>query len=71
MTKIFPDEITEGTNSLDLKQEVVFNVVHTWAEDYAKHYRHDVEPAHIFFSDSGGIGRSNFINVIYNTTTKT
>ena len=29
MTKIFPDEITEGTNSLDLKQEVVFNEVHT------------------------------------------
>ena len=32
MPKVLPDyEITEGKNSLNLKQREVYNVVHAWA----------------------------------------
>ena len=36
--KILPgDETAKGINSLNSKQMEVFNVVHTWAEDYVKY----------------------------------
>ena len=55
MPKILPDdEITEGIDSLNLKQREVFNVVHTRVEDYVKYNEHDVEPVYIFFSGRGG-----------------
>ena len=38
MPKILPgDETAKGINSLNSKQMKVFNVVHTWAEDYVKY----------------------------------
>ena len=38
------DEIAEGINNLHLKKKEVFNVFHTWDEDYVKHNWHNVEP---------------------------
>ena len=72
MPQILPDdEITEGTNSLNSKQREVFNVVHTWAENYVKYDGHDVEPVHIFLSGSGGTGESHLVKVIRNAISKT
>ena len=42
------DKIAKGTNSLDLKERKVFNVVHIWAQDYVKYNGHNVKPGHIF-----------------------
>ena len=42
---IADDEIKEDTNSLNLNQTEVFNVVHTLAEDYVKYNGRNVEPA--------------------------
>ena len=67
--QILPDdETTEGMNSLNSKQREVFDVVHSRAKDYVKYDRHNVEPIHIFFSGSGGTGKSNLVKVIYNAT---
>ena len=35
---------------LDSKQAEVSSVIHTWAKDYVKYDKHDVEPVHIFLS---------------------
>ena len=38
MLQILPDDkITKGINSLNSKQRKIFNVVQTWAKDYAKY----------------------------------
>ena len=38
MLQILPDDkITKGMNSLNSKQRKIFNVVQTWAKDYAKY----------------------------------
>ena len=68
MPKIFPhDKIAEGINSLNSKQRKVFNMVfkslYKWAKDYVKYDGHDVEPAHLFLSGSGGMGKSNLVKV--------
>ena len=71
MPKILPgNDIAEGINSLNSKQREVFNVVHTWAKDYVKYNGHNVEPAHIFLSGSGGTGKSHLVKVIYNAISK-
>ena len=72
MPQILPDdEIAKGVNSLNSKQREVFNVVHTWAKDYVKYNRHDVEPVHLFLSGSGETGKYDLMKVIYNAISKT
>ena len=67
MPQILPDdEIAKGINSLNSEQREDFNVVHTWVKDYVKYDGHNVEPIHIFFSDSGGTGKSHLEKVTYN-----
>ena len=67
MPQILPDdEIAEGINSLNPKQGEVFNVVYKWTKDYVKYDGHNVEPIHIFLSDSGGTGKSHLGKVIHN-----
>ena len=68
---LLDDEIGKSINSLNSKQRVVFNVVHTWAEDYVKCDGHNVEPIYIFLSGSGGRGKSYLVKVIYNAISKT
>ena len=46
-------------------------MVYKWAKDYVKYDGHNIEPIHIFFSDSGGIGKSHLGKVIYNAISKT
>ena len=71
MSQVLPDdEIAKGTNSLNSKQRVVFNLVHTWAKNFVKYDRHDVEPVHIFLSGSGGTAKSHLVKVIYNAISK-
>ena len=70
--QILPDdEIVEGINSLNSKQKEVFNVVHTWTKDYVKCDGHSVEQNHLFFSGSGGTGKSHLVKVICNAILKT
>ena len=72
MPEILPDdEIAKAINSFNSKKREVFNVVHTWAKDYVIYDAHDVEPVHVFLSDSGGTGKSHLVKVIYNTISKT
>ena len=63
-------EIAKGVNSLNSKQREVFNVVYKWAKDYVICNGHNVEPVYIFFSDSGGTGKSHLVEVIYNAISK-
>ena len=42
-------------------------MVHTWTKNFAKCDGHDVEPMHIFLSDSGGTDKSNLVRVISKT----
>ena len=71
MPQIFQDDqIAEGINSLNSKQREVFNMVHTWTEDYVKYDRDNVQPIHIFTSSSGGTGKSHLGKVIYKTILK-
>ena len=61
MPQILPDdEITEGINFLNSKLKQFFNVVHT----YKSHI-------HVFFSGSGGTGKSHLVKPIYNAISKT
>ena len=61
MPQILPDdEITEGINFLNSKLKQFFNVVHT----YKSHI-------YIFFSGSGGTGKSHLVKPIYNAISKT
>ena len=46
-------------------------MVHILAKNYIKYNGHEVEPEHIFFSDSGETGKSYFVKVIYNNISKT
>ena len=72
MSQILPGgEIAKGINSLNSKQREVFNVVHTWANDYVKYDGHDVQPVHIFLSGSGGTGKSLLVKVRCNAISKT
>ena len=64
---LLDDEIEKGINSLNSKQREVCNVVHTWTKSFAKCDGHDVEPMHIFLSDSGGTDKSNLVRVISKT----
>ena len=53
MLQILPDnEIVEGINSLNSKQREIFNMVHTWAKEYIKYDRHNVELIHMLLSGS-------------------
>ena len=71
MPKILPDdEIAKGKNSLNSKKREVFNVIHTWANNYVKYDRHNVEPIHIFLSDSGGTRKPHLVKVINNAISK-
>ena len=72
MRKILPyDKFAEGINSLNSKQREVFNVVHTWAKDYVKYDKRNVEPTHMFLSGSGSTGTSHLLKVIYNAISNT
>ena len=72
MPQILQDgEIAKGVNSVNSKQREVFNVVYKWTKDYVKCNGHNVEPVYIFFSDSGGTGKSHLVKVIYNAISKT
>ena len=72
MPQVLPgDEIAKGISSLNSKQREVFNVVHTWAKLFVKYDEHDVEPVHIFLSDSGGTGKSHLVKVTYKAISKT
>ena len=63
-SQILPDdEMVESTNSLNLKEKEVFNVVHTWAEDYVKYDGHNVELINIFLSGSECTGKLNDIQL--------
>ena len=44
-------------------------MVHNWAKDYEKHNA-NLEPVQIFFSRSGGTGKSHLVKVIYNAILK-
>ena len=44
-------------------------MVHTWAKDYEKH-NGNLEPVQIFFSGSGGTGKSHLVKVRYNAISK-
>ena len=46
-------------------------MVHTWAKDYVIYDAHNAEPIHVFFSGSGGTGKSHLVKVIYNAISKT
>ena len=71
MPQILPDyEIVKGINYLNSKQREVFNVAHIWVKDYMKYGGHYVEPVHMFLSDSGGMGKSHLMKVIYNAISK-
>ena len=71
MPQIFQDDqITEGINSLNSKQREVFNMVHTWANEYVKYDRDNAQPIHIFTSSSGGTGKSYLGKVIYKAILK-
>ena len=72
MPQILPDdEVVKGTNSLNLKQRQVFNVVHTWVKDYVKFDGHSVETIHIFLSGSGGTSKSYLVKTLSSTISKT
>ena len=72
MSQILPDDrITKGINFLNTKQREVFNVVHTWTNNYVKYDEHVVEPVHILLSGSGGTGKSHLVRVTYNAISKT
>ena len=62
--------MAKAINSLHLKQREVFNVIHTWANDYVKNNEHDVEAVHIFFSGSRGTVKSHLVKTIYNAKSK-
>ena len=49
----------------------VIHVVHSWAKDYVKYDRHNVEPIQIFLSGSGSTGKSHLVKVIYSAVSKT
>ena len=36
-------------------------MVHTWAKDYVIYDAHNAEPIHVFFSGSGGTGKSHLV----------
>ena len=55
---------------LKFKAKKVFNVVHTWAEDYVNCKENDVGPIHKFLSGSGATGKSHLVKVIYNAISK-
>ena len=44
---------------------LVVSVIHTWTKDYIKENGHNVEQVLLFLSESGGIGNSNLMKVIY------
>ena len=46
-------------------------MIHTWAKDYVIYDAHNAEPIHVFFSGSGGTGKSHLVKVIYNAISKT
>ena len=45
-------------------------MVYKWTKDYVKCNGHNVEPVYIFFSDSGGTGKSHLVKVIHNAISK-
>ena len=72
MMQILPDNyITGGINALNSKQREIFNVFYKWAKESVKCNEHNVEPIHIFLSDSGGTGKSHLVKVMYNAISKT
>ena len=60
------DEISEGINSLNLKQRQMFNMVHTWGKDHVNNNGNNVQLIHIFTSGSGDTGETYLVKVIYN-----
>ena len=61
------DQITEGTNSLNLNQRENFNVFHKWAKDYVKCYGNNEEPlTHVYFA-----GKSKLAETIHNVISET
>ena len=40
-------------------------MIHTWTKDYIKENGHNVEQVLLLISESGGIGNSNLMKVIY------
>ena len=72
MLQILPDnEIVEGINSLNSKQREIFNMVHTWAKEFIKYDRHNVELIHMLLSGSGSTGKSHLVKVIFEVMSKT
>ena len=65
------DEIKEGINSLNSKQEEAINMVHTWVKDYVKHNAHNVEPIYIFISGRICTAKFYLVKVTYNAISKT
>ena len=45
-------------------------MIHTWANNYLQHNRHNVEPINIFLSASGGVRKSHLVKVIYKFISK-
>ena len=60
------DEISEGINSLNLKQREMFNMVHTWAKDHLNNNGNNVQLINIFTSGSGDTGKTYLVKLIYN-----
>ena len=65
------DEILERINFLNFEQHDVFNIVHNWAKEYAKHMGANVKPVHVFFSGSRGTDIYHLVKTIYNAVSKT
>ena len=64
------DEILGSVNSLNSKQRNVFNVVHNWVKEYAKHKGINAKPVLICLSGSGGSGKFHLVKTIFNAVSK-
>ena len=65
------DEVLMSISFLNSNQRDVYNVVHNWSKKYAKLKGVNFNPVHIFFSGSGGTGKSHFVKIICNALSKT
>ena len=44
----------------------VFNLVHTWVENYVKYYEHNLEQIQLFLSGRTGTGKSPLVSIYQN-----
>ena len=68
------NQINEKICSLNEGQRKVFNVILTWAVEFAKNRNCNmpakIEPLHIFLTGKGGTGKSHLVKVVFHTVSK-